>query len=52
MSAGRAGRAAALALLAAALAAPAALGAAPPTEVTGVQPDGSPFRARDREGRG
>ena len=36
--AGRAGRAAALALLSAALAAPAALGAAPPTEVTGVQP--------------
>ena len=41
MSAGRAGRAAALALFAAALAAPAALGAAPPTEVTGVQPEGA-----------
>ena len=52
MSAGRAGRAAALALLAAALAAPAALGAAPPTEVTGAQPAGAHSRARDREGRG
>ncbi|MGH3073972.1 MAG: VWA domain-containing protein [Gaiellales bacterium] len=41
MIAGRAGRAAALALLSAALAAPAALGAAPPTEVTGVQPAGA-----------
>ena len=41
MIAGRAGRAAALALLSAALAAPAALGAAPPTEVTGVQPEGA-----------
>ena len=51
MNAGRVGRAAALALFAAALAAPAALGAAPPTEVTGVQPRGSPLRARDREGR-
>jgi tight adherence protein B len=37
---GRAGRAAAVALLAAALAAPAALGAAPPTAVTGVKPAG------------
>ena len=41
MNAGRVGRAAALALFAAALAAPAALGAAPPTEVTGVQPVGA-----------
>ena len=40
MTAGRAGRAAALALLAAALAAPAAFGAAPPTAVTGVKAGG------------
>jgi tight adherence protein B len=38
--AGRAGRAAAVALLLAALAVPAALGAAPPTEVTGVHAQG------------
>jgi tight adherence protein B len=40
VSAGRAGRAAAVALLTAALAAPAALGAAPPTAVTGVKAGG------------
>jgi tight adherence protein B len=40
VSAGRAGRAAAIAVLAAALAAPAAWGAAPATEVTGAQADG------------
>ena len=40
MSAGRAGRAAAVALLTAALAAPAAFGAAPPTAVTGVKAGG------------
>ena len=40
MSAGRAGRAAAIATLVAALTAPAALGAAPPTEVTGAKAAG------------
>jgi len=40
VSAGRAGRAAAIAVLVAALAAPAAWGAAPPTEVTGARAEG------------